>query len=255
MRDKIEKLLLPALALGAFILIWQYAASHYPPEQFPTPLGVVQAISELVQQGGLWKDISISMVRLCAAYLSAVLCAIPLGLFLGRCRPCLRAIDPVVQLLRPISPIAWFPLAVLWFGIGNTPAIFIIFMAAFFPILLSTVNAVRAIPDIYYKVSRNFGARPALVFLRILIPAAFPGIMNGLHIALGTAWIHLVAGEMLGADSGLGYLIINARNYLRTDLIMAGMFLVGLLGLLLNRLITAGERLINKQWGITTQEQ
>ncbi|MEI6638506.1 MAG: ABC transporter permease [Chlorobium sp.] len=253
MAEKIQKFLLPTLAVGLFLMIWQYAASHYTPELFPGPTHVFQAILELIKEGRLWKDITISLTRFSIAYSIAVTCAIPLGLFLGRCRSCLRAIDPVVQLLRPISPIAWFPLAVLWFGIGNTPAIFIIFMAAFFPMLLATISAVRSIPAINYKVANNFGAKPALVFLGIIIPAAFPGIMTGLHIALGTAWIHLVAGEMLGADSGLGYLIIDARNFLRTDQIMAGMLLVGILGLLLNKLITIGEQFINKQWGINGQ--
>lgn len=255
MRDKLQKILFPAIAVSLFILLWQYAASRYSSELFPAPLNVLEAIRELVEQGRLWKDISISLLRLTIAYTAAVSCAIPIGLFLGRCNPCLRSIDPLVQLLRPISPIAWFPLAVLWFGIGNTPAIFIIFIAAFFPVLLATTSAVRSIPAVYYKVSSNFGAKPALVFVGIIIPAAFPGIMTGLHIALGTAWIHLVAGEMLGADSGIGYLIIDARNFLRTDLIMAGMLLVGVLGLMLNRLITAGEQFINRQWGITRQQQ
>jgi NitT/TauT family transport system permease protein len=249
MPEKALRIALPATVFAAFLLFWHAAASFYPPEQFPGPLQVALAIRELVEAGRLLRDIGISLLRLGIAYSGAVCCAVPLGLFLGRCKMCLRGIDPLVQLLRPISPIAWFPLAVLWFGIGNAPAIFIIFIAAFFPVLVATVGAVRTIPESYYKVSRNFGAKPGLVFRSIIIPAAFPGIMTGLHIALGTAWIHLVAGEMLGADSGLGFLIIDARNFLRTDLIMAGMILVGLLGLILNSLISLAEHFINRQWG------
>lgn len=230
-------------------MLWQAGASFYPPDQFPGPRDVGLAIVELVKAGRIWGDIGISLFRLGIAYSGALCTAIPLGLLLGRCPGCLRGIDPLVQLIRPISPIAWFPLAVLWFGIGNPPAIFIIFVAGFFPMLVATISAVRAIPESYYKVSMNFGAKPALVFISVIIPAAFPGIMTGLHIALGTAWIHLVAGEMLGADSGLGFLIIDARNFLRTDLIMAGMMLVGLLGFVLNSLITMAERIINLQWG------
>ncbi|NTV45002.1 MAG: ABC transporter permease [Chlorobiales bacterium] len=253
MPDIVKKYVLPALAAAAFVGLWQVAAMQYPSDQFPAPMDVIRAIGELVESGRLWTDIGISMFRFNLAYFMAVMVAVPLGLFFGRCKVCAGAIDPLVQVLRPISPIAWFPLAILWFGIGNVPAIFIIFIAAFFPMLLATISAVRAIPPVYFKVATNFGAKPAMVFLKIIIPAAFPGIMVGLHIALGTAWIHLVAGEMLGADSGLGYLIIDARNFLRTDLIMAGMLLVGVLGLIVNRGIILIEHLISRQWGVVIQ--
>jgi NitT/TauT family transport system permease protein len=151
--------------------------------------------------------------------------------------------------LRPISPIAWFPLAVLWFGIGNPPAIFIIFLAAFFPILLATISGVRDVDPLHLKVAANFGAGRVFTFLAVILPAAFPHVMVGLHIALGTAWIHLVAGEMLGAQSGLGYLIVDARNFLRTDLIIAGMLLVGVLGLAINAAMRRAEGLVRRRWG------
>lgn len=250
MNDKLCSIVLPALTVAAFILLWQVAAGHYPPEQFPSPVDVVKAIRELAETGVLWGHIGVSLARFAAAYLLAVTAAIPLGLFLGRWTRCHRAVDPLIQLLRPISPIAWFPLAVLWFGIGNAPAVFIIFLAAFYPMLLSTISAVRAIPPVYLKVAANFGTQPAAVFLRVVIPAAFPGIMVGLHIAVGTAWIHLVAGEMLGAQSGLGYMIVDARNFLRTDSIMAGMLIVGGLGLAIYRGMKGVERVIGRRWGV-----
>lgn len=250
MNDKLFSIVLPVLTVAAFILLWQVAAGHYPPEQFPSPVDVVKAIRELAETGVLWGHIGVSISRFAAAYLLAVTAAIPLGLFFGRWTRCHRAVDPLIQLLRPISPIAWFPLAVLWFGIGNAPAIFIIFLAAFYPVLLSTISAVRAIPPLYLKVAANFGARPGAVFLRVVIPAAFPGIMVGLHIAVGTAWIHLVAGEMLGAQSGLGFMIVDARNFLRTDAIMAGMLIVGGLGLAIYRGMKGIERVIGRRWGV-----
>ena len=249
MPDKATRIIFPIAAIAAFLLIWQLAAGMYPPDQFPGPRQVLFGIMELHAGGKLLPSIGISLFRFGIAYVSSLLLAVPAGLLLGSFRSLRQALNPIVQILRPISPIAWFPLAVLWFGIGNAPAIFIIFVSAFFPILLATVSAVLSIPESYYKVTRNFGARPLQVFLSVVIPAAFPGIMTGLHIALGTAWIHLVAGEMLGADSGLGFLIIDARNFLRTDLILAGMVLIGVTGLLLNSLITVAERAINRQWG------
>lgn len=250
MTVKLKKALLPLGSLAVFAALWQLAARQYPPEQFPAPTDVLRAVFEMAGSGVLWRNIAISLARFGSAYILAVVSAIPAGLLLGRFSRCHAAVDPLLQVLRPISPIAWFPLAVLWFGIGNAPAVFIIFLAAFYPVLLSTISAVRGVPRVYLKVAGNFGARPLMIFLRVIVPAAFPGIMTGLHIAVGTAWIHLVAGEMLGAQSGLGYMIIDARNFLRTDLIMAGMLVVGLLGLAIYRLMKEVEHLIGRKWGI-----
>ncbi|MBD1399647.1 ABC transporter permease [Pelovirga terrestris] len=247
--QKIFSHLVPTVGLLGFISLWQFAAGFYPPVQLPGPLDVLRALRELMTDGVLFSHISISLYRFFSAYLLAVSIAIPLGLFLGSYITARRAMDPLLQVLRPISPIAWFPLAVLWFGIGNAPAIFIIFLSAFFPMLLATIDAVRQIPAIYLKVAANFGAGKMMVFLRVVIPAAFPGIMVGLHIAVGTAWIHLVAGEMLGAQSGLGYLIVDARNFLRTDWILAGMLVVGLLGLAIYRAMRQLEDLLKRRWG------
>ncbi|BCS54154.1 ABC transporter permease [Geobacter sp. SVR] len=251
MKTKSSHILLPVCSLVVFTILWQLAAGRYTPEQLPAPTDVLKAIKELSDSGVLWGHISISLARFAGAYLLAVAVAIPLGLFLGRFSRCHAAIDPLIQVLRPISPIAWFPLAVLWFGIGNAPAVFIIFLAAFYPVLLTTISAVRAVPAIYLKVAANFGAAPFLTFVRVIVPAAFPGIMVGLHIAVGTAWIHLVAGEMLGAQSGLGFMIVDARNFLRTDQIMAGMLLVGVLGLAIYKGMKAAEKVIGRRWGIS----
>lgn len=240
---------LPTVALAGFVWVWYLAAAFYPPEQFPGPVDVARALAELAEDGTLWSNGWISLARFLGGYLLAVAVAIPLGLVLGRFAPLQQALDPLIQVLRPISPIAWFPLAVLWLGIGNAPAVFIIFLTAFFPVLLTTIGAVRAIPAVYLNVATNFGARPWTTFLRVIVPAAFPGIMVGLHIAVGTAWIHLVAGEMLGAQSGLGYMIVDARNFLRTDVIMAGMLVVGLLGLAIYRGMRALEGRIGRSWG------
>jgi NitT/TauT family transport system permease protein len=250
--NSIVNKLFPLLTAAAFITLWQVAAGRYTPEQLPAPTDVLKAIRELSDNGVLWGHIGISLARFAGAYLLAVSVAIPLGLFLGRFSRCHAAIDPLIQVLRPISPIAWFPLAVLWFGIGNAPAVFIIFLAAFYPVLLTTISSVRAVPAVYLKVATNFGAGSRMTFLRVIVPAAFPGIMVGLHIAVGTAWIHLVAGEMLGAQSGLGFMIVDARNFLRTDQILAGMLLVGILGLAIYQGMKSFERCIGRRWGIAS---
>ncbi|MBS1186917.1 MAG: transporter, rane protein [Burkholderiaceae bacterium] len=246
---KVPERVLQAATLLLFLLAWQLASSAYPSDQFPSPLNVLLGFSEIARNGVLIEHVSISLFRFSLAYLLAAILAIPLGLLLGGFKTLQRASDPLVQLLRPISPIAWFPLAVLWFGIGNLPAIFIIFLASFFPVLLAAITGVRHVDPLYLKVAANFGASRSETFLKIIWPAAFPHIMVGLNIALGTGWIHLVAGEMLGAQSGLGFMIVDARNFLRTDLIIAGMLLVGLLGLLINAAIRHLEQRVIERWG------
>ena len=158
-------------------------------------------------------------------------------------------VNPTLQLLRPISPTAWMPFVVLLFGIGDLPAIVIIFIAAFFPVLLSTVSAVMKIDDIYFRVSENFGIKQPKLMWKVILPAAFPQIANSIHLALGSAWIFLVAGEMVGAQSGLGYQIIDARNNVRADILLATILVIGLIGLLLDFLIGLLEKRILRAWG------
>lgn len=239
----------PALGLTVLVAAWYAASRPFTPEQFPGPADVLRAARELLRDGSLWTHLGVSLLRFGAGCAVAMVLALPLGLSLGWWSRGLEVLDPVLQVLRPISPIAWFPLAVLWFGVGDAPAVFIIALAAFFPSLLATIGAVRNVPAAYLRVAANFGASPLLVFRSVLLPSALPGIIIGLRIALGTAWIHLVAGEMLGAQSGLGFLIVDARNFLRTDLIVAGMILIGLLGLGLDRAVALAEGGVRRAWG------
>lgn len=245
-------ILLPALTFLVLLCVWQGVTQLqiYPEHLFPSPVAVAKGFIELFDSGELWQYISVSLLRFAAGYGVAALLALPLGLMFGRCLNLWRAFDPLVQVLRPVSPIAWFPLISLWFGIGNLPAVVIIFLAAFYPILLATVAAVRNVPSLYLKVAGNFGASPRKVLWDVVVPAAFPQITIGLHIAIGSAWVFLVAGEMLGVRSGLGYLIIDSRNNMRTDLVVVGILLIGLLGLLIDRLMGIGERWIKRQWGV-----
>lgn len=201
-----------------------------------------------MKSGVLLEHIRSSMYRFAIGYVSSVIIAVLLGLILGRLPRVFQYVNPAVQLLRPISPMAWMPFIVLWFGIGDVPAIVIIFIAAFFPVLLSTVSAVSGIDPIYLKVSKNFGIRQPQIMWKVIFPAAFPQIANGIHLALGTAWVFLVAGEMTGAQSGLGYLVIDARNNLRADILFADIIVIGLIGLILDTLLKIAEKQILKSW-------
>lgn len=246
----LREIFLPLSGFLIFILAWHGVAALglYSDYLFPPPLAVAQGIVELLRGGELWDYTRTSLLRFVAGYGAAVFVAVPLGLLLGRCTLLWHALDPLIQILRPVSPIAWFPLVSLWFGIGNLPAVVIIFIAAFYPVLLSTVAAVRNVSAVYLKVAANFGASRRDVLWNVIVPAAFPQIAVGLHIAIGAAWIFLVAGEMLGVRSGLGYLIIDSRNNLRTDLVMVGIVLIGLLGLVIDRLVSFGEKWVKRQW-------
>jgi NitT/TauT family transport system permease protein len=207
----------------------------------------------LAMDGTLWTHFTVSMARFLAGYLAAAGSGILLGLIFGWYRKAWAFVDPIVQVLRPVSPIAWFPFIILWFGIGNAPAIVIIFIAAFYPILLSTISGVNRVDPLYLKVASNFGLRQSQLLRKIILPAAFPMITNGLHMAIGSAWVFLVAGEMVGAQSGLGYLIIDSRNALRSDLVLAGIIFIGLSGFALDWGMKLVERFIEKQWGVVPE--
>ena len=246
-----KKVINIAIGLGILLLLWQISAvnGQSGKTNIPTVLEVIDAIKELILSGVLLEDIGISLYRFIIGYLSATFFAILLGLIFGWFEKAWNIIDPIVQVLRPISPIAWFPFIILAFGIGNLPAIVIIFIAAFFPILLSTVSAVRKIDNIYLKVAENFEIKGIKFIWKIVLPSIFPYIANALHIALGSAWIFLVSGEMVGAQSGLGFLIIDSRNNLRFDMLLAGIIFIGVIGLLLDKIIGKFEKTVNLKWG------
>ncbi len=239
------------ISLAILVIIWQllFMISDYSEALFPSPLMAFEALIEMVKNGTLLENVGTSMYRFGIGYLSSVLIAVLLGLMLGRLPGVFKYVNPALQLLRPISPTAWMPFIVLLFGIGDIPAVVIIFIAAFFPVLLSTVSAVGNIDPIYLKVSKNFGIRQPALTWKVILPAAFPQIANGVHLALGTAWIFLVAGEMVGAQSGLGYQIIDARNNIRADILLATIVVIGVIGILLDSILKLAEKLILRSWG------
>ena len=234
------------------ILLWQILCTlgGWNEALFPSPLRTLAGLGELIVSGVLAYDIAASLLRFAVGYLSSVLIALVLGLVLGWYSRIWAYLSPIAQVLRPVSPVAWLPFIVLFFGIGEAPAISIIFLAAFFPVLLSTVAAVQKIEPVYLRVAQNFGIGQPQLFTKILLPAVFPQVATGLHLALGTAWVFLVAGEMVGAQSGLGFLIIDARNNLRADLLMAAILVIGVLGLALDSAMGLAERRLYRRWGM-----
>jgi NitT/TauT family transport system permease protein len=241
---------LPLGTAAVLLVIWDVAVRLSGTMIFPSPLEVAAGIGELVTRGLLFKYIAASLYRVTWGYLLAVLVGVPFGLFLGWYRPGRQAFNPLIQVFRPISPIAWIPLAILWFGLSDAAPIFLIFLASVFPISVSAMAAVSNVDPVYLRAAENFGVSRFELFRRVIFPATLPQILTGLRIALGIAWLVVVAAEMIAANSGLGYLIIDARNAgKRYDLVVAGMVLIGVIGFLLDLLMRQLERLPSVSWG------
>jgi NitT/TauT family transport system permease protein len=240
----------PLLAFTLTLLVWQTAVAWTDTRIFPTPAQVLRGLRELASKGLLGRYVGDSLVRVSIGYVSALVLGVPSGMLLGWYRTAEACFNPVIQVVRPISPLAWTPLAIVWFGVGSATPTFLIFLASFFPIVVSTINGVRNVPPVFQNAGRNFGLTQAALLRRVVLPAALPQILIGLRIALGIAWLVVVAAEMIAVDSGLGYLIIDSRNAgKRYDLVIAGMVLIGLIGLALDTGMRRFERLQSIRWG------
>jgi NitT/TauT family transport system permease protein len=247
---KWEKYFWPALTALVFLAAWHYAVRLSGSKTFPSPLDVQKGMAELWHKGLLGRYIYDSLRRVGVGYGIAVLLGIPLGLMFGWYPAASRVVNPVIQMLRPISPIAWIPLSIIWFGVGDSAAMYLIFLGAFFPIMVSAMNGVRNVPSMYRRAGRNFGLSPIQLLAKVVFPAALPQIIIGLRIALGIAWLVVVAAEMVAVDSGLGYLVIDARNSgKRYDLVVAAMLLIGFIGLGLDIGFRYLERVKSVRWG------
>ena len=248
------RVLLPVGTAGVLLALWHIGVVASGSDLFPTPGQAVGGIVELAQKGLLLKYVVASLFRVTMGFGLAVLIGVPLGLMLGWFRPAFLALNPLIQSLRPISPIAWIPVAILWFGVADTAPIFLIFLASVFPITVSSMAAVQNMQQVYLRAAQNFGLKGLPLFRRVILPAALPQIITGIRIALGVAWLVVVAAEMIAVNSGLGYLIIDARNAgKRYDLVVAGMMMIGLIGLLLDLLVRRLERFDEVRWGYGQQ--
>jgi NitT/TauT family transport system permease protein len=232
------------------LALWHYSVIWTATKVFPSPLSVEKGLVELLHKHVLWADIGDSLRRVAIGFGAATVIGVPLGLTLGWYPAANQIVNPVLQLLRPISPIAWIPVAIIFFGIGDRAATFLVFLGAFFPIVVACVSGVSNVPSIFRRAGRNFGLSPTQVLSRVIFPAASPQILIGLRIALGIAWLVVVAGEMIAVDSGLGYLVIDSRNSgKRYDLVVAAMLLIGLIGLALDMGFRRLEKIRSVRWG------
>jgi NitT/TauT family transport system permease protein len=233
--DRIKEQLPSLMLLAALIAAWWIAVIVTRSVIFPTPLGVVAGTLELLKDGTLWRHIGASLMRVGAGFGLAVCVAVPLGLWMGWVAGAYRALNPLFQILRPISPIAWIPIAILWFGVGDASPIYLIFISSVFPMVVQTTVGVHTIEKRYLRAAENFGVSRRTLFRQVVIPAVLPQIIVGMRIGLGVAWLVVVAAEMIALHSGLGYMIMDSRNAgNRYDLVIAGMIIIGLIGLSLD---------------------
>jgi len=246
---KLGSVLPSIIVLAVVVVIWWIAVLATESVIFPTPLQVVTGTMELARDGTLWEHIGASLFRVAAGFLIAVVFAIPLGLWMGWVHGAFVTLNPLFQILRPISPIAWIPIAILWFGVGNASPIYLIFIASVFPMIVQTTAGVHTIEKRFLRAAENFAVPRGKLFRQVVFPATLPQIIVGMRIGLGVAWLVVVAAEMIALRSGLGYMIIDSRNAgNRYDLVIAGMIIIGLIGLALDGSMRMLEGMKNVRW-------
>jgi ABC-type nitrate/sulfonate/bicarbonate transport system permease component len=233
---KWTRFLPPLVSIG----VWQGLSSLgiIPAYKLPSPIGIALGVRDLVVVGMppgrfLYEHIIHSLYRVFIGFSVAAGIAIPLGIFMGISERFRGIVDPLVEIIRPIPPLAWIPIAILWFGIGNGSAAFIIFLATFFPILLNTVSGVMSVDKLLVEVAYTLNADKTHICTKVLIPGALPAIFTGMRIGMGIGWMALVTAEFTGVKDGLGlgYMIMTARDIQRPDEIVAGMLVIGLIGI------------------------
>jgi NitT/TauT family transport system permease protein len=240
----------PVIFSAVLLVLWDVAARRQSSHILPGPLAVVAGIAELAERGLLLKYIVASLFRVTWGFTAAAVLAIPLGLAIGSHARAEMALNPLIQIFRPISPLAWIPISILWFGVGDMAAIFLIFLASFLPLMVTAMNAVGGIAQVYFRAGSNFGLDQVQLLYRVLYPAVAPQLIIGLRITLGVAWLVVVAAEMIAVNSGLGFLIVDARNAgNRYDLVVAGMLMIGIIGLLLDIGMRSLEKIRSLRWG------
>ena len=235
----------------AFVGVWALLAASgvFPESAFPSPLAVARGFATEVRTGRLFDDVVASLFRVLTGFSLAVAVGLPVGLWLGLRARARAALLPAVNFFRSLSPLAWIPFAILWFGVGDLPTIFLIFMATLFPIVLATVAAVAGIPSVYFRVARDYGLTGTELLTRVTLPAVMPEVITALRVTAGLAWVVVVAAEMIAGRDGLGFAIWDARNGLRMDLLVVGMIVIGLIGIGIDRLLVRLTRTPSVRWG------
>ena len=230
--DSLLYVTLPILVL----LVWEGAAlaGQLKPYTMPEPKVIVTTTIQMLRSGELLQNIGVSIFLVLEGFFLALLVAFVIGLFVSLFPKFELFTDMVIQIIKPIPPIAWIPLAILWFGIGQNSKIYIIFIGAVFPVFINTVDGIKGIDKKYLELATVYEVPKIQLVRKILIPGALPSIMTGIRLGLGNAWVCVVAAEMIGATSGVGYMLANGRSLSRPDIVILGMLIVGIFGKLMD---------------------
>ena len=246
---RIKSVLADLITTVVVIVLWEvvaeYVYPHFVPTSrniFPPPSAIVATAWDMISTGDLFRHAGYSLARVVTGFLLACVVGIPLGLTMGAWPAWRRQMAVVIELLRPIPPFAWIPLGLLWFGVGDTQSVFVIFIAAVCPIVLNTVFGVDAVDPVLKRSAQSLGANRWRLFTQVVLPAALPQIVVGLRISLSFAWMVLVASELIGSSSGLGFLILDSRNLGLPSLAFMGMLVIGVIGYFLDVALRAAER-------------
>ena len=234
-----KRFLRSAIVPLVVLAVWEALsrAGILNPMILPSPTAVLRRWIDYARSGELPADAASSLYRVLMGFAIGTVLALPIGLARGASRAAYTYLNGLIQVLRPIPPIAFVPLAILWFGLGNPPAFFLISLGAFFPVLMNTIAGVRSVDAIYIRAARNLGASRRAMFFRVMIPAAMPHILTGIRVGFGVAFIVVIVAEMIAVNNGLGYRILEAREYFWSDKIIAGMITIGILGLCIDAVL------------------
>jgi NitT/TauT family transport system permease protein len=241
----LRKIIVPLLVPIAIIIIWGFLTTftgYIPPYILPSPSQVWISFEQLLMNGQLIEATTLTLTRVFLGLIVAALVAIPLGILMGWSKRLNKLLGLTVGILRPIPPIAWIPFAILWFGIGLNSAIFIIFMGSVFPILISTIDGVKRIDQVLVEAAYTLGASQYQVIRKVVVPAALPNIITGVKVGIGVGLMCTVAAEMIGSNSGLGYLILTSTSMLNSGAAIVGMLTIGIIGLGIDYLFNRVER-------------
>ena len=249
--ERITRAFLPVLSAVALIVVWTlvWQAHLFHESAFPSPKSVLLGFGEELRNGRLLDDLITSLYRVTVGFLLAVCAGIPLGVWLGKGILARTALLPLINFFRNLSPLAWIPFAILWFGVGDTASIFLIFLSAFFPVIVSTIAAVMGIPAVYFRVADNYGLRGSEQLFHVTIPAIMPEVITTLRMTAGLCWLVVVAAEMIAGRDGLGFAVMDARNGLRSDLLAVEMILIGLIGVIIDRVLLRLTSIPSVRWG------
>lgn len=256
-KSDLVDLLLGASGILTILVLWELITGVFHVFVWivlPPPTDVFATMIKMILNGDLFVNVGYTLLRVLGGFTLAAAIALPLGIAMGWLPVVSKIMDPVVEIFRPVPPTAWIGLSILWFGLGWNSSIFLVFVGAFFPIIINTISAVRSVEKRLIEVAFTFRARDLNVLTKVVIPAAAPTIFTGLRVGMGIGWMCVVAAEMIAVKFGLGNMIIESSNFAQTDRVIVGMITIGIMGLLLNYIfVLIGRRAFGWQQSINRE--